>query len=186
MYVQGRTLLRFQDGFTVAYSSDTHTSFPVRELLFHNRGPWTPYRPPRGFERDSDFNVRVEQCFACGEPVGGWNVVLCQSCLAVLRRTGHPPGARLRASLSGKRAAIPADTRRRIFRRDGYACVYCGTRSENRGEDLEIDHRLPVKWGGTDVDENLAASCVDCNRKKGTRMDYEPTSRGECSTDPDQ
>ena len=52
-----------------------------------------------------------------------------------------------------------------IFRRDGYACVYCGRRTPSIT--LEVDHRLPRCMGGSDDPSNLVSACWDCNRGKG-------------------
>lgn len=52
-----------------------------------------------------------------------------------------------------------------VFRRDGYACVYCGRRAPS--VILEADHKVPRCRGGPDTLENLAAACWDCNRGKG-------------------
>ena len=53
-------------------------------------------------------------------------------------------------------------------------CTYCGKqivrsrygRREGRGI-WEVDHSKPKSRGGTDHPNNLVASCVNCNRKKG-------------------
>lgn len=52
--------------------------------------------------------------------------------------------------------------RERIFNRDNYTCIYCGS----RGEKLECDHIVPVSKGGGHQDDNLATSCKPCNRSK--------------------
>jgi 5-methylcytosine-specific restriction endonuclease McrA len=50
-----------------------------------------------------------------------------------------------------------------ILARDLGICAYCGA------DATEVDHILPVKHGGTDDESNLTASCVRCNRSKGTK-----------------
>lgn len=52
-----------------------------------------------------------------------------------------------------------------IFRRDGFACVYCGRRAPS--VTLEVDHRIPRSLGGPDDPSNLCSACWDCNRGKG-------------------
>ena len=52
-----------------------------------------------------------------------------------------------------------------VFRRDKYACQYCGARSPD--VELEVDHVLPVSHGGTNDMSNLKTSCFDCNKGKG-------------------
>lgn len=47
--------------------------------------------------------------------------------------------------------------RLRVLERDNFTCVYCG----NPG--IQVDHILPWIWSGNDSEENLVASCQDCN-----------------------
>src|SRR5438105_6868833 len=66
---------------------------------------------------------------------------------------------------------IPRDTHRRkitrraVFARDGWACQYCGSRSN-----LTVDHVIPRSKGGASVWENIVASCAPCNRRKGDQL----------------
>jgi hypothetical protein len=63
------------------------------------------------------------------------------------------------------RAAREKPTKTGIYRRDGYACQYCGsTRS------LTIDHLIPKSRGGTDCWQNLLLACSNCNVKKGNKL----------------
>ncbi len=63
---------------------------------------------------------------------------------------------------------VPRDTHRRkitrraVFARDGWACQYCGARSN-----LTVDHVIPRSKGGTSEWDNIVASCAPCNRRKG-------------------
>ena len=69
--------------------------------------------------------------------------------------------------------AISKRLRFEIFRRDGYACRYCGRRAP--AVILEVDHQIPVSRGGTDHPDNLISACLDCNRGKGPLMaEWEP------------
>lgn len=52
-----------------------------------------------------------------------------------------------------------------IFKRDGFACQYCGRRPPDVL--LEVDHITAKANGGTDDRENLTTSCFACNRGKG-------------------
>lgn len=54
--------------------------------------------------------------------------------------------------------------RKRIFDRDGNACLECGAT-----ENLTIDHIRPVVLGGDDADSNLQTLCKLCNSRKGGR-----------------
>lgn len=55
-------------------------------------------------------------------------------------------------------------TKDNIYKRDGFACVYCG---ENRRQELTIDHVYPRMRGGQDTWENLVTCCKKCNGEKG-------------------
>ena len=46
----------------------------------------------------------------------------------------------------------------------GYVCYYCGQ------DATTADHVIPIAAGGDPISqENLVASCVSCNSKKGSR-----------------
>lgn len=63
--------------------------------------------------------------------------------------------------------AVLAD---KVRRRAGHRCEYC--RLHQRFDDLafEIEHIVARKHKGPSVLENLALSCVACNRNKGTDL----------------
>ena len=52
----------------------------------------------------------------------------------------------------------------RIYKRDNYECVYCGSKKT-----LTIDHVIPKSKGGKNSWENLVTSCFKCNLKKGDK-----------------
>lgn len=66
-----------------------------------------------------------------------------------------------------KRKAISAKTRFEIFKRDLFACQYCGSHPPT--VILEVDHIVPVAEGGKNNPENLVTACWNCNRGKGAR-----------------
>lgn len=51
-----------------------------------------------------------------------------------------------------------------VIERDGNCCVYCGS-----GDNLCIDHVLPVIQGGNDDIDNLVCACKECNSGKSGR-----------------
>jgi 5-methylcytosine-specific restriction endonuclease McrA len=63
------------------------------------------------------------------------------------------------------RAAQRKISRRAVFARDGWRCVYCGS-STGR---LTLDHVIPRSRGGESVWENVVTSCAPCNHRKGSR-----------------
>jgi 5-methylcytosine-specific restriction endonuclease McrA len=60
-------------------------------------------------------------------------------------------------------------SRRALFARDGWQCVYCGTSSGR----LTLDHVIPRSRGGDSVWENVVTSCAPCNLRKGNRLPQE-------------
>ena len=60
-------------------------------------------------------------------------------------------------------------SRRALFARDGWRCVYCGT----AGGRLTLDHVIPRSRGGGSVWENVVTSCAPCNLRKGNRLLHE-------------
>jgi hypothetical protein len=55
-----------------------------------------------------------------------------------------------------------------VFKRDGFACQYCGRTVPD--VILELDHILPKAEGGGDEITNLITACWDCNRGKGATL----------------
>ena len=56
-------------------------------------------------------------------------------------------------------------SRRALFARDGWRCVYCGS----TGGRLTLDHVVPRSRGGDSVWENVVTACAPCNLRKGDR-----------------
>ena len=54
--------------------------------------------------------------------------------------------------------------RHRIYKRDGYRCVYCGNTKQ-----LTIDHVIQKSKGGKHTWENSVTCCIKCNLKKSDR-----------------
>ena len=57
-------------------------------------------------------------------------------------------------------------SRRALFARDGWRCVYCGTSSGR----LTLDHVVPRSKGGESIWENVVTACAPCNLRKGDRL----------------
>ncbi|HEU0015204.1 MAG TPA: HNH endonuclease [Longimicrobium sp.] len=60
----------------------------------------------------------------------------------------------------------PPSARDRVFRRDGWRCVYCG--GVFPAEQLSLDHVQPRMRGGDNSDGNLVTACLACNARKGS------------------
>ena len=56
-------------------------------------------------------------------------------------------------------------SRRALFARDGWRCVYCGSAGR-----LTLDHVVPRSRGGDSVWENVVTSCAPCNLRKADRL----------------
>src|SRR6186713_1388272 len=56
-------------------------------------------------------------------------------------------------------------SRRALFARDDWRCVYCGTTAGR----LTLDHVVPRSRGGDSTWENVVTSCAPCNLRKGNR-----------------
>jgi 5-methylcytosine-specific restriction endonuclease McrA len=60
-------------------------------------------------------------------------------------------------------------SRRALFARDGWRCMYCGTTNGR----LTLDHVVPRSRGGESVWDNVVTSCAPCNMRKGNRLPHE-------------
>lgn len=72
-----------------------------------------------------------------------------------------------REDIRGKsegRKALKQSVRTKVFERDEYRCVNCGSHKR-----LAIDHIHPVSRGGSDDMVNLQTLCQSCNNSKGTK-----------------
>jgi 5-methylcytosine-specific restriction endonuclease McrA len=76
-----------------------------------------------------------------------------------------PHVVRLVSYVRVPRAAQRRISRRALFARDGWECVYCGM----SGVRLTLDHVVPRSRGGDSVWENVVTSCAPCNLRKGDR-----------------
>ncbi len=80
-----------------------------------------------------------------------------------------PHVIRLVTYVNVPRAVQRKISRRALFARDGWKCVYCG---QNGGR-LTLDHVIPRSRGGESVWENVVTSCAPCNLRKGNRTPEE-------------
>lgn len=60
------------------------------------------------------------------------------------------------------RKAIPKKIREQVKAKFGGKCGYCGELPDK----LQVDHIVPVEFGGTDDIENLNPACFACNNYK--------------------
>jgi hypothetical protein len=64
--------------------------------------------------------------------------------------------------------AVPNALRLKILERDNYTCVLCNACYRSRPMTMEVDHKTPLKEGGTNDPSNLRTLCMECNRRKGS------------------
>ena len=58
----------------------------------------------------------------------------------------------------------------KIFKRDNFACVYCGRNSFEDKVKLHVDHLIPRAKGGSNKINNLVTSCQSCNNCKKDKL----------------
>jgi len=73
-----------------------------------------------------------------------------------------------------ERKPIGDRQRFRILHRFNHTCVYCGAKAGDELPDgsvvkMHVDHKVSVKDGGTNADENLVAACARCNGGKSSK-----------------
>lgn len=66
-----------------------------------------------------------------------------------------------------ERKALSKKLRFEVFKRDAFACQYCGAHPP--GVLLHVDHIVPVAAGGKNEMDNLVTACEPCNLGKGAR-----------------
>lgn len=71
--------------------------------------------------------------------------------------------------------AVSKKLRFEVFRRDNFACRYCGRSAQDERIVLEPDHVVPRSRGGKDVAANLVTACEDCNSGKSDTPISAPT-----------
>ncbi|AFL80247.1 restriction endonuclease [Aequorivita sublithincola DSM 14238] len=63
------------------------------------------------------------------------------------------------------RSGLSSKDKYKIRNRDGHRCQSCG-KGVNDGMKLHVDHKIPIDWGGSNLDDNLWTLCDDCNLAK--------------------
>jgi len=63
---------------------------------------------------------------------------------------------------------VSAEIRLAVIERAGNICEYCLIAEEDSYYRHQIEHIISLKHGGSSEMENLALSCVFCNRNKGS------------------
>lgn len=74
------------------------------------------------------------------------------------------------AQIAHERAAMTDSLRYSVMARDNFACVLCGSTTDD-GVKLHVDHIFPVSKGGKTTMSNLRTLCDRCNLGKGDRIE---------------
>ena len=74
---------------------------------------------------------------------------------------------------------VPTALRREVRERAGFRCEYCCLNEADAFLPLEADHIIAEKHGGLTNLHNLACSCFDCNRFKGSDISSVDLVRGK-------
>lgn len=64
--------------------------------------------------------------------------------------------------------SISAELRKLVIQRASGCCEYCLRHQDFSIYTHEVDHIIAVKHGGETTADNLALSCLSCNRHKGS------------------
>lgn len=92
-------------------------------------------------------------------PLGGRSLYLF--------RERHGISYKIAKAISEETMKLNSSIKKKVFKRDGKACVICGS-----SEKLNVDHILPVSRGDFTILENLQVLCEKCNlQKRNMTMD---------------
>lgn len=69
--------------------------------------------------------------------------------------------------------------RKAVAERARHVCEYCLCREDYSPVALSIEHVLPASKGGTDILDNLALSCQECNNYKFTKTEAMDPETGQ-------
>ncbi|GJN10178.1 hypothetical protein PR202_ga28250 [Eleusine coracana subsp. coracana] len=139
----------------VSFSASEHLPFFVSIQAHHIWGLWH-FRNITNTEIVLAMQADVLEYYdqTVSSPSGSFNipaVLRVPQLLHVVKRR-----RRVKQSLS----------RKNIIYRDGFTCQYCSS-----GENLTIDHVIPISRGGKWEWENLVTACSRCNSRKGQTLE---------------
>jgi len=128
-------------------------------VVFQGNGQaYVMYFP--GEEKEPTFHPSVHVEMTAGD----WEVLLKQTDeveVEVLAKTAD--GTIVKAFLRKSQRTVDTSVNWKVFKRDGYACRYCG----NDDCALTVDHLVTWEEGGPSTIANLVSSCKKCNKSRG-------------------
>lgn len=93
-----------------------------------------------------------------------WKVLLRQSDLVETEVLAKTEDGKLYKAIARKcQRTVEQGVNWNVFRRDKYACRYCG----NDQVPLTVDHLVLWEDGGPAIEDNLVAACRKCNKRRG-------------------
>ena len=111
----------------------------------------------------SDLGKFSHTCDICNTPICFGYEYEHMNCENERTRRNKPPSTLLEKA-RGIWDRQSKEVGGRVFARDNYKCVRCGS-----GEKLTVDHVVPMVRGGTNDIDNLQTLCKSCNSKKCDR-----------------
>ena len=93
-----------------------------------------------------------------------WEQFIRQSDIMETEVLTRSPDGKLAKVIARKSSrVIEANISWKVFKRDGYACRYCG----NDSTALTVDHLVLWEEGGPSIEANLLSACKKCNKVRG-------------------
>lgn len=71
---------------------------------------------------------------------------------------------------SNFREPISNETKKSLLIKQNYKCVFCGKKIDLSAH---ADHKIPFKYVGDELNNNLQMLCEHCNESKSSSIDYE-------------
>lgn len=140
------------------------TEVNLTGVVYEDRG--SIYVLPLPATADRGFEKNVHQVLLDRED---WEALIRQSDLVETEVLAQGKDGKLYKALVRKCARqISTNVSWAVYRRDGYACRYCGADDVP----LTVDHLVLWESGGPSTEANLVASCKLCNNIRGN-MEYE-------------
>lgn len=78
--------------------------------------------------------------------------------------------AHLRMSNTRRPGVITDEKKAALLRKQNYRCVFCGATVDSSSP---VDHIVPFKYVGDELDDNYQILCISCNSKKNKQLTYQ-------------